>query len=475
MHRYLAPLRSRPAGVALLLFLLCCPLAFGQSSPVLSPEQQKQIDDIARKVLDTTGVPSASLAVVKDAQIAYTHAYGDARLEPRLAATPDLPYSIGSISKQFTASAILMLQQQGKLSLDDKVAKWLPNLTRANEVTLRQVLSMTSGYQDYAPQDYMIPEWEKPISAQQILDRWARKPLDFEPGTKWQYSNTNYVIAGLIVEKAGGKPLFDMLQQRVLVPLQMNSALNTDLKKLAANDPQGYFRYALGPLRPAPHEGPGWMFAAGELAMTPADLAKWDISLMNESLLKPASYLQMETENVLKNGVGTRYGLGMFVSSVRNHRVLEHGGEVSGFTAENIVLPDDKFAVIVLTNQDAVSAAGDIGRQVMNAFLNSANVSDPKQDALVRRVFDDLRQGKIDRTLFTDNANSYFTEQALKDYSTSLTALGEVQSFRQTSNSLRGGMTHMGYEVKFKDKTVGINIYQMPDGKFEQFLIAAEE
>ena len=172
----------------------------------LTPEQRTEIDSIANKVLETTGVPSVSLAVVKDGKIAYTQAYGDARLEPKLAATTQMAYSIGSISKQFTATAVMMLQQQGKLSLDDKVGKWLPDLTRANDITLRQVLSMTSGYQDYAPQDYMIPDWEKPISAQQILDRWARIPLDFEPGTKWQYSNTNYVVAGVIVEKVSGQP-----------------------------------------------------------------------------------------------------------------------------------------------------------------------------------------------------------------------------------------------------------------------------
>jgi hypothetical protein len=217
------------------------------------------------------------------------------------------------------------------------------------------------------------------------------------------------------------------------------------------------------------------MFAAGELAMTPTDLAKWDISVMDESLLKPSSYLAMETETLLKNGLGTQYGLGMSVSSVRNHRMLAHGGEVSGFTASNIVLPDDKFAVAVATNQDAVPGAGDIARQVMTAYLNSLNAADPKQDAQVRKVFDDLRHGKIDRSLFTENANFYFSEQALKDYANSLAPLGKVKSFRQTSNSLRGGMTHMLYEVQFKNKTVGINLYQMPDGKLEQYLIAAQD
>lgn len=459
----------------LFALLLAASTVMAQPGPALSAEERANIDNIARKVLETTGVPSASLVVVKEGKPVYVQAYGDARLDPKLPATTQMAYSIGSISKQFTAAAVMLLEQEGKLSLDDKVGKWLPDLTRANEITVRQVLSMTSGYQDYAPQDYMIPEWEKPISAQQILDRWARIPLDFEPGTKWQYSNTNYVVAGLIVEKISGQPLFPFIRERILTPLGMTNALDTNAKKLPENDPQGYFRYALGPLRPAPHEGPGWMFAAGELAMTPSDLAKWDISLMNESLLKSSSYLAMETEIVLKNGVGTQYALGMRVTSARGHRMLEHSGEVSGFVAENIVLPDDKFAVAVLTNQDAIGAASQIARQVLTGFLDSANIGDPKQDALVRKVFDDLRAGKIDHALFTDNANSYFTEQALKDYSASLTALGEIESFKQTSNSLRGGMTHMSYEVKFPQKTVGINIYQMPNGKFEQFLVAAQE
>ena len=149
------------------------------------------------------------------------------------------------------------------------------------------------------------------------MDRWARKPLDFQPGTKWQYSNTNYVIAGVIVEKVSGMPLLKFLSQHVFTPLQMSSVADTDANKLPPTDPTGYMRYALGPLRPAPKEGRGWMFAAGELAMTAEDLAKWDISIINQSVLKPASYREMETEVVLKDGVGTRYGLGMFVQQQR--------------------------------------------------------------------------------------------------------------------------------------------------------------
>ena len=475
MQPFRLSLRKCLLAFAFMVLLAHCLSSFAQNKPLLPPDSASKIDEIVKNVLSATGVPSASLAMVKDGKTVYTQSYGDARLNPKTPAKPEMRYSIGSISKQFTAAAILILQEQGKLSLDDKVSKWVPGLTRGDEVSIRQLLSHTSGYQDYAPQDYMIPDWEKPISAQQIMDRWAKIPLDFDPGTKWQYSNTNYVIAGVIVEKAAGRSLFDYLQERVLTPLAMTSATNTDLKKLPPSDPAGYFRYALGPLRLAPKEGPGWMFAAGELAMTAEDVAKWDISLINQSVLTPASYREMETEVVLKNGLGTRYGLGISVLSENGHRWLEHSGEVSGFTAENIELPDDGFAVVVLTNQDAVGAGSQIGHGVVSWFVKSQNAQDTKQDALVRGVFDALKQGKIDRSLLTDNANSYFTEQALKDYSASLSPLGDPQSFMQSSRSLRGGMVHFSYQVKYPKKTLRINIYQMPAGKFEQYLISATE
>src|SRR6476659_1225381 len=198
----------------------------------LSPEMSAAIDKIAADSLAGSGVPSASVAVVKDGQIAYLKAYGTARLETNTPATSAMRYSIGSISKQFTATAMLLLQEEGKLSLDDKVAKFIPDLTRANEVTIRHLLSHTSGYQDYWPQDYVMPMMLEPVTAQKILDLWARKPLDFDPGTKWQYSNTNYVIAGVIVEKTSGMPLLQFLREKVFTPLAMKGVANIDQEKL---------------------------------------------------------------------------------------------------------------------------------------------------------------------------------------------------------------------------------------------------
>ncbi|HEY6060658.1 MAG TPA: serine hydrolase domain-containing protein, partial [Gemmatimonadales bacterium] len=182
----------------------------GRAAPLVSQQPiGPMVDSIARQVLEATGVPSASVAVVQDGRLVYTQAYGSAQVEPAVAARVDMRYSIGSISKQFAAAAILLLQQDGKLSLDDPVARFLPDLTRAREVTIRQLLSHTSGYQDYWPQDYVPLFMLESVTAEAVLDRWAKKPLDFEPGTRWQYSNTNYVAAGLIVERASGMPFFE--------------------------------------------------------------------------------------------------------------------------------------------------------------------------------------------------------------------------------------------------------------------------
>lgn len=459
-------------AISLFAFLFSALCVQAQQLPA---ELQQKIDKVAADTLAKTSVPSASIAVVKDGQIGYLHAYGNAHLDPVIPAKPDMRYSIGSISKQFTAAAILLLQEQGKLSLDDKVGKFLPDLSRANDVTIRQLLSHTSGYQDYWPQDYVMPLMLKPVTAEKILEMWAHQPLDFEPGTKWQYSNTNYVIAGLIVEKASGMPLLQFLQEKIFIPLGMRSVADIDSAKLGDTDATGYLRYALGPARLAPKEGKGWLFAAGELAMPAEDLAKWDISIIDQKLLKPASYRALETEVLLQNGLGTKYGLGVDVSSEFGHRAISHGGEVSGYTAENMVFPDERVAVVVLTNQDAASASGAIARGIAPLLLASDDPATPEKLAQARKIFDGLQHGIIDRSLFTSNANFYFSEQALQDFATNLGPLGSPEEFVQVRQSLRGGMKLRSYSVKFPKQSLRVWTFEMPDGKLEQFQVSAQD
>jgi D-alanyl-D-alanine carboxypeptidase len=447
-----------------------------QSVSTLDHAIRDRIDRIAKQVLEQTGVPSASVAVVQHGKLVYTHAYGSARLAtaafPAIPATPEMRYSIGSISKQFTATAILLLQEEGKLSLDDPIGKYLPGLTRGDEVTIRQILSHTSGYQDYWPEDYVMTTMLPRETAQQIIDTWGKKPLDFDPGTQWQYSNTNFVIAGAIVEKVTGAPYFDFLTAHIFHPLGMTSVWNSDQIKLGQTDATPYYRHALGPLRVAPKEGIGWMFAAGELAMTAHDLALWDESLLARSVLKPESYAQMFTEVKLKNGNGTQYGLGVEVRDSNGHRLIEHGGEVSGFVSNNAVLINDGAAVVVLTNQDAVGAASTIARLAAPIVAGYPPTSEEQQAI---DIFHGLQQGHIDRTLLAPNLSDYFTPEAVADFQSSLAPLGEPLTFRQTRTSHRGGMTFRSFDIIYPSKHLTLTTYTYPDGKLEQYLIAPAE
>ncbi|HEX5353487.1 MAG TPA: serine hydrolase domain-containing protein [Rhodanobacteraceae bacterium] len=447
--------------------------AFAQAP--LQSDISAKIDKIANDALLKSGVPSASIAVVRAGKLVYAHAYGDARLNPKTPATPAMRYSIGSISKQFTAAAILMLEQQGKLGLDDKIAKYFPDLTAADQITIRQILSHTSGYEDYWPQDYVMPEMLKPTTPRSIMDTWAKKPLDFKPGTKWQYSNTGFVIAGAIVHKITGKTPFEFLEQHVFKPLGMDDVYNNNLHALPATDARGYQRYALGPLHPAPKEGVNWLYGDAALSMTPTDLAKWDMAVLHRTLLQGTSWKAMQSEVLLNDGLASGYGLGVFVERFDGHRLIAHDGEVSGFTDTNFVFPDDGMAVVVLTNQDAVGTSGVIARRIAEALFEVHDPAAARALAQARAIFAGLQHGKIDRGLFSPDANSYFDATALHDYQTSLAPLGKPESFVTRGSHERGGMLGRGYMLTFPNRKLSITTYTLPNGKLEQYIVASAD
>ncbi len=431
-----------------------------------------KLDGIISEALKQSGAPSVSVSVVQDGRIAYAQAFGMADIAASRAAAPETRYAIGSISKEFTAAAILLLAEQGKLSLDDKVSKYFPALTRAGEVTIRELLSHTAGYEDYAPQDYIIPEWLEPTTPQAILNRWAKKPLNFDPGTQWQYSNTNYVLAGDIFEKVSGQPLVDFLRERIFAPLDMRNASDCSDKNPA--DALAYTRYALGPPRPVKREAPGWYFAAGELCMTPSELSRWDIAFLEKKLLSASSYEAFTREMKLADGKPTHYALGLQIGDLNGIRMIYHGGEVSGFLALNEIFPDRNVAVTVLSNEDGIDLIGPLARRIAIAVMNPGAVAETasqQQISGIRAILEGLQSGRIDRSLFTANANSYFSDLALADYKSSLRSLGKLRSVVLKSETERGGMTHRSYEAEFDRNTVRLNVYVLKDGKLEQLLV----
>jgi hypothetical protein len=215
------------------------------------------------------------------------------------------------------------------------------------------------------------------------------------------------------------------------------------------------------------------MWGAGELAMTPRDLAKWDQSIIEQRLLKPASYRELERDVLLNSGVSSGYGLGVDVGMIAGHRAISHGGEVAGFVAQNIVFPDDSAAVVVLTNQDAAPAAGAIAQQVATMLFTTEDALAQSRTERARAIFVGLQQGTVDRSLFTENANAYFSAQALSDFASSLAPLGTPTSFVQTGQSLRGGMQYRNYRLTFPGgRTLRVWTFETPDGKLEQYQVA---
>jgi D-alanyl-D-alanine carboxypeptidase len=464
--------RVRRLSFAATAFLLALPVA-ALAQQLTAPERAS-IDSAAVSVLASTNAPSASIAIVRGGAIVYEKGYGDARIGPNAAATPAMRYSIGSVSKQFTATAILLLAEDRKLSLDDRVSQWHPGLTRASEITIRQLLSMTAGYQDYWPQDYVFTDMQRPTTADAIMRRWAGKPLDFDPGTKWQYSNTNYVIAGDIVEKVSGMSLMEFMRQRIFTPLGMASVADFNEGPLTAQDAGAYLRNALGPLRPAPKEGKGWLFGAGQLAMTAHDLALWNVAVMNGSLLHASSYKEQQRVMLLVNGVSTGYGLGVSVNAPGGRRRISHGGAVSGYTTTNEIYPDDKAAIVVFTNiyPGAAGASGQIaGRIASILFASTGNAASEARD-VARRIYDGLVKGTIDRTLFTPDASAYFSPEVLADYKSSLAPLGAPTEFSSGGESLRGGMTIRSYRIRAGGRVLDLTTMTLPDGRIDQYLIA---
>ena len=462
-------LRLYPALLAL--------VALPATAQPLTQAEIGQVDQLVAKTLADTGVPSAEIAIVRDGKLVLDKAYGKAN--EKLPANPALPYQIASNSKQFTAMALLLLEDEGKLSLDDRVAKYIPGITQGDRITIRQLISHTSGLQDFWPQDYSFVDMERSTTPQQILDKWAKKPLDFEPGTRWQYSNTGYVVAGLIAEKVSGQPLLAYLHRKIFDPLGMTSVRDQDDTNTPAF-PAGYKRNVLGPVRIAQQPGRGWLYAAGELSMTAADLAKWDIARMNRALIPASDWVEQETPVLRTDGRTNGYGLGVFNHYQRERHVIDHGGEAVGFLTQNTVYPETKDAIVVFTNADFSGATDTLTAGIEKIVLDSpeaALASEGDRLADVKALYDALVAGKPDRSKLTPDLNYYFNPTTLGDYSSSLAPLREPRIEMKRAPRLRGGFVNRNYTLHYaggKDLTLVTYAEPGRSGRWEQFMIMPE-
>ena len=320
------------------------------------PLDPRELDDYFASQLSRKPFVGISVAVVQGGKVTFCKGYGYASKETKRPVDNETRFAIGSVTKEFTAACVLLLSEEGKLSLDDPVAKYFPDLTRAQDIRLLDLMNMVSGYRDCYPLDFLTGEQTKPTTPDAVINEYAKQPLDFEPGTRWSYSNTNYLILGRIVEKVSGKSFEDFLQERILRPLAMShSGFEPDPARPEAA--QGYSSFTVTDPQPAPREAAGWLFSAAALYSTPSDVVTWDLALMNGKILRPESYRIMTSNRLLTNGVSTGYGGGLAIKEVDLQIVLSHNGAACGFRSFNEFVPSTQSAFCITTNAENVSMA----------------------------------------------------------------------------------------------------------------------
>jgi D-alanyl-D-alanine carboxypeptidase len=318
----------------------------------------------------------------------------------------------------------------------------------------------------------------RPTTTAAIIDEWVQRPLDFEPGTDWQYSNTGYVLAGAIVEKVSGETLFGFLTHHVFAPLHMAEVTEYSptgepsahlSARLAAGDAAGYTRYGMGPVVAAPKEAPGWLFGAANLAMRPTDLALWDLSLIDRTLLQAESYKAEFAPVVLKSGRAQDYALGLDVETVQGRLRVGHSGAGSGFLADNRIWPQERTAIVVLTNNDWADPS-DLTERIAFAVLAST-----PQEARVRDLFHAMQSGTVDRGLFSAIGNFYLTTTVLADLRSSLSPLGPARLIQLERETRRGGMITRRWKILCRAARLEAIERSHSDGKIDEFMVAKKE
>ena len=388
----------------------------------LTPEQSAAIDKIAATAIDRKATPSVAIGVAKNGKLVFAKAYGYRNLDDKVPADADTLYGIGSNTKQFTAAGILLLRDAGKLDVDAPVSRYLPAMPHGSEVTIRNLLTHTGGYAEFTELPDVDRLGARPATNEEILDTVVGDPLGFKPGTKWQYSNTGYVMLATIIERLSGMSYADFLRARIFEPLGMTRTRYEDQSLIETDRAVGYTRFAMGEQEHESHLDYTWFSGAGAIESTLADLETWNNAIDRGTLLSAASRDMMHTSFKLADGTDTRYGFGLFLQQLPGGKhVVLHGGDTTGFGTQDARFVEDGVDIIVLTNQEPASynaIVNAVYRAVVPAPPRPAPTATPAAvaapspaasptpipyakpavDALARRWLDDAIAGKIDLT-----------------------------------------------------------------------------
>ncbi len=472
---------TRIVTLSLLLIAFCAGGLFPAQTPA-APAAAKpaavDIEALDRTIaseLESRGLVGLSAAVMIDGKLVLAKGYGKAAVGgPPV--TPETAFAIGSITKQFTCACVLKLAEAGKLQVTDKVAKYYPGLTRASDITLLDLMNHVSGYHDYYPLDFVDRPMSKPIAADELIRRFAGASLDFEPGSRYSYSNTGFIILGRVVEKVSGKPFGKFLADEILAPLGLSHTFyepDPGMPGLA----KGHTSFALGdPEVVTAPEAKEWIAAAGAIYSTASDLAAWDLALVTDKVLKPDSYALMTKMRQLTDGRVSWYGCGLSLSYRNGRFVIAHGGGVEGFVASNLAVPGTRSAAVLLSNYSGGGPSA-IFNKLVEAILpvqtaGVPKVAGPPAVEAQKILLAAYQAGKIDRSLLGEEFSFFLTEAKLRTAAEKLKPYGEPEKADLESTNERGGMEVSSVRFTFAKGTLRGLMYRTPDGKVQQFFVS---
>jgi CubicO group peptidase (beta-lactamase class C family) len=477
----------RPACLAVTL-ALALPVAGAAQSP--ASIDTARIDSLVAADMAARRLVGISVGIMQGGQVVFMRGYGTANRAAGLPVDTLTRFAIGSVTKQFTCAIILQLAAESRLSIDDPVAKYFPDLTRAADITLRDLMGHVAGYPDYYPLDFVDRRMLRPIRADSLISWYGRLPLDFEPGTRWSYSNTGFIMLGRIAERVTGRPLERLLRERLFQPLGMRHTAFEPARRGPANA-QGYASFALSEPEPAELEASGWLAAAGGVWSTPSDLLIWDRALMEGRVVAAPYFAQMTRPRTLANGASTRYGFGLDVGLLGADTILSHGGAVSGFNASNAMVPASRSAIVILANAEANINAAALRRLTVPFHAAPTRdttrpqaapppVGEPRPVPHVAGVtateqatmlLHQLQAGQVDRAALAEEYNWWLTEAKVQGARARLGPLGEPTRAQEMSRAERGGLEVTRTRFTFGTRTLTALMYREPGGKVQQYLI----
>ena len=462
--------RHRMINFALLLILWPC-----------GPAKADAIDNYIQERMRSLHIPGLSLAVVRNGQIIKVRGYGLADLQLNVPATDATVYEIGSITKQFTAAAVMMLVEDGKLSLGDAITKYFPDAPAAwQRITIRHLLTHTSGIQNHVAVPGYLGAFKTNLllettpARDDLLKMFFQLPLEFEPGETWAYDNTGYYLLGIIIEKASGKSYWQFLDEHIFRLLGMNATRNTDPKLLVRHRASGY-EWVADHFENRPVLLPSIAFSAGSIQSNVEDLAKWDAALYTDKLLKRSSRERMWTVVKARDSAVApfNYGFGWFIESYHGHRLVQHAGGTPGFSSAIYRFIDDRLTVIILTNHaDMVldQLAIDIAGMYVRALRRPLEASDPQQQTSgrLRQITARLLQGKHDPALFTPAMRIFMNTATGKAFWQWVACQGALNSFTFSDSEDQGDSRLLRYQVVLGANKFWFSFRIAQDGRIAQ-------